>query len=222
MDAGQRLGREGFVQFEHIDIGRIEPGPVQRLARRLDRAHAHDLRLQPGGGDRPDARQLGQAAPVGIILGADQRRRGPVGERRGGAGGDRAVLQEGRLEPVQGLDRGVRPDAAVLAHRAPVRRLDRDDLVGEAAVGARLRRLAVGRDGELLLALPGHLVALGHGLRGLAHGMVGLRPARHQPRIGRRVEAAHRHPCHALDPGGDIGRAGAEAQHPGGVVDRLH
>src|SRR5256885_7994127 len=51
---GQRLRREGFVQLEEIDFGRVEPGALERLLHRGHRAHAHDGRIDTGRGKRED------------------------------------------------------------------------------------------------------------------------------------------------------------------------
>src|SRR5207302_5659545 len=50
---GDHLGREGCVDFDYIDIGDRHARPLERLPRRLDRAKAHDFRLQrrDAGGD---------------------------------------------------------------------------------------------------------------------------------------------------------------------------
>src|SRR5579859_161128 len=106
-DAGQRLGGEGFVELDHVELRGIEAGAGQRLGRGRDRADAHDLGGAAGDRHRLDAGQDVEAMLLGVVLAGDQHHSRTVGQRRGGAGGDGAVLVEGQLEAGQALGGGV-------------------------------------------------------------------------------------------------------------------
>jgi hypothetical protein len=60
-----------------------------------------------------------------------------------------------------------RPDSLIAGDR-PGRRQGRHDLLGQQARGRRGSGALMAGQGELVLALPVHVVALGHVLRGLA------------------------------------------------------
>src|SRR3954462_2968489 len=106
---------EGLVELDQVEVLRVDALPRAGL---LDGPRG--LALQGGvrtGDDavRADLSEQG-AAEIGRLLRAhDDDRAGAVGDLRGRARGDRAVLGEGRLELRQALDGGVRADALVLA-----------------------------------------------------------------------------------------------------------
>ena len=50
--AGERLGGEGLVELDDVDVLDLEAGARERLAARRDRTDAHDLRRAAGDGDR--------------------------------------------------------------------------------------------------------------------------------------------------------------------------
>src|ERR1700730_5874276 len=89
--AGDRLRGESFVDLDDVDVLDGESGALQRLLRRRHPANAHDLRRATRDGDALQPRQNRQVVALGVILGADQHRRGAVGQRRRGAGGDRPL-----------------------------------------------------------------------------------------------------------------------------------
>ena len=219
--ARQGLRGEGLVEFDDVDRADLDIGALQRLARRRDRADAHDVRLAAGHRHRGEARQRLKVVALGEFFRADEHRGGAVGQRRRGAGGDRALLVEGRLQPSQRLGRGVGADAAVLFHRRPVG-FDGHDLVGQLAGGLRGGGLLVAAQRQFLLRRAGDLPAPRHILRRLAHRHVGAGHLGVQRRVRHRVEAAGRHARHALDAGADEGLAGAKADLPGGDMDRVH
>ena len=51
LDHGERLGSEGFVQFDPVQVFLADAGLGQRLGDRSDRADAHDLRRHPADGE---------------------------------------------------------------------------------------------------------------------------------------------------------------------------
>ena len=140
--AGQRLRSERLIELDHLDVADLEPGAGQRFPRRGDRPDAHDLGGAAGDRDAPDAGQHVEPVLVGVILGADQHRGRPVGQRRGGAGGHRAMLVERGLEVGERRLAGLRADAAVGLDR-PAVAPDRHDLGRELARGLRRCGLAV-------------------------------------------------------------------------------
>ena len=62
----QRLGGEGLVGLDQVEVADLPAGALQRLARGRDRPGAHDRRIDAGGGERGDARQRLQAALLGL------------------------------------------------------------------------------------------------------------------------------------------------------------
>ena len=45
---GDGLGGEGLVDLDQVDVVELHVGPVEHLAHRRDRAHAHDPRVHAG------------------------------------------------------------------------------------------------------------------------------------------------------------------------------
>src|SRR5215469_17720806 len=110
---GERLGGEGLVQLDHVDLVELHPGPVEHLAHGGRWAHAHDPGLDPGVAVGDQAPERGVPVPLG---------EGRVGQHHGGGGvvdpgrvarGDGAALGELRLELGQVVHRHVRPDVLV-------------------------------------------------------------------------------------------------------------
>ena len=126
------------------------------------------------------------------------QRGGAVVHRRRVAGGDAAVLLEGRLQRAQRL--------AASCRRAPTRRASnstgspffcgiahRQDLGGELAGGVRGGGLLVAVGGEGVLLVARHLVRVGHGLAGVAHVPVLERAP--QAVVDHRSRSSARGPC---------------------------
>ena len=121
----------------------------------------------------------------------------------------------------------------------PLRRLDRDDLLGQLARLGRGDGALVAAQGEGVLVLAADPVALGDVLAGLAHRLggdaeLGHPRVDHPPAEGRvvhRLRAAGEgalglldhpgRPAHRLDPAGQVEVALAGLDRPGGAVDRL-
>ena len=117
----------------------------------------------------------------GAGLGGDQRAGGAVVEGRGVAGGDGAALAEGRAQLRHLLQRGVGARALVGLdgdRLAPLRRLDRDDLLGEEPGLGGGDGALVAAQAEGVLVLAADPVALGDVLAGLAHRLRSRRRAR--------------------------------------------
>jgi hypothetical protein len=127
---------------------------------------------------RADLGQPGQAQLLGLGLPHHDDGGRAVGDRRGGPGGDGAVLGERRPQPPQHLDRRVGSDTLVglVLERVALalRDGDGDNLVVEHAVLPRLGRELVRARGEGVLILPAERILAGVGLVGeSAHGLVG-------------------------------------------------
>ena len=104
----QRLGGEGFVGLDQVEVVGLPAGALQHLAGGGDRAGAHHRGIDAGGGEAGDAGQRGQAALGGFGGGHQDQRRGAVIDAGGVAGGDRAVLGEGGTQLGHGLRAGSR------------------------------------------------------------------------------------------------------------------
>src|SRR5215471_15083479 len=64
-DDGERLGGEGLVHLEEVDLVELEAGPVEHLAGRGHGTHAHDPRLNPrAAANDPDAITTAAAASL--------------------------------------------------------------------------------------------------------------------------------------------------------------
>ena len=79
---------------------RPRPGPLEHPGRRRDRSGQHRHRVDPGRGDGVHAGRAG-ASPrrARLLAGRDEQRGGAVGDLRGVAGRDHAVLPEGGRSP---------------------------------------------------------------------------------------------------------------------------
>ncbi len=172
LDHTQRLGGEGFVRFDKVQILDRPTGLFQRAGRGRDRAGAHDGRIHTGGRPRGDAGQRFQTAPGGF-LGAHQHQGcRPVVDARGVGCRDRAILGEGRTQLLHGLDGGTVADVFVLIDNdvaLAVRYGDRDDLVSEFAGLLCGLGLVLAGDGELVLFVAAQFPLVSNVLGGLAH-----------------------------------------------------
>jgi hypothetical protein len=109
----QTTGGEGLVELHQVEIGRGDPGALQRLARRRHRTHAHDRRINPGDRRRDDPGERPQAQLAGAIRLDHQRRSGPVVDAGGVPRRHRSALAERGPEPAERLHRGVGPGMLV-------------------------------------------------------------------------------------------------------------
>ena len=160
----------------------------------------------------------------GRLLGAGDEDRGrPVGDLRRIAGGDPAVLGEGRLELGQRLHRRAGTDALVGGHQLGAAvDIDRhrDDLVLEPALGGGGLGPALALGSVAVEVLPREAVLVGDHVgpdalgRQAGLGVAGLHGGgerRAHPPLDDR--GPHRGPGHDLDPGGDHHVVGA-GHHP--------
>ena len=90
------LRREGLVGLDQIEIADVPAGLLQRGARGRDRPGAHDLGIDAGLAPGHDAAEHLLAFLGGLLGGHQHHRGGAVIDARGVAGGDGAVLLEGR------------------------------------------------------------------------------------------------------------------------------
>ena len=137
----------------------------------MGRCVAHELRLHRRGGDRLEADEPGEAALGDGGLPAEDDRGSAVVDARGIAGGDRAVLGEGRAEAGQGLESGVGLGVLVLVGGEGLAAPDLEggDLLGEGCLRLGGRRAALRLEGELVLLLAGDAVLLRDVFRRDAH-----------------------------------------------------
>ena len=136
----------------------LEAGARERLARRRDRADAHDLGRAAGDRDAADPRQHVEPVLLGEVLGVTSTAAAPsvsgeevpavtvpCSSKAGFRPASASSLVSGRMQPSCSI---------VLAVAA-----DRHDLVGEPPGGLGRGRLAVALDGELLLVVARDLIA---------------------------------------------------------------
>ena len=208
----------------------VRPRLLEDLAGRRDRALEHRDGVGTGNGERVEAGPGLHAQLLGLVLAHDQHARGAVGDLRGVAGGDRAVLLERRLELGERLGGGALADALVGAElllRAVEIDDDRDDLVVEAALVAGDRGALLALGAERVEVVAGEAVLLGDHLGADAlRGQAGVGVAVELRLREREAHAlddrrAHRRAGHDLDAGGDddVVRAGDDALR--GEVHRL-
>src|SRR6267143_6123673 len=114
------LRSEGFVDLHDVDVVDRHAGALERLARRLDRAEAHELRLESRDTSRDDPCQRTDPEILRPTVRHDHDRGRPVVEGTGIAGRYPPVFPEGRLQSGEDLHRGVGARPIVTAHRAAV------------------------------------------------------------------------------------------------------
>jgi len=166
------LRREGLVGLDEIEVADRPAGLLQRPARGRDRPRAHDRRIDAGGRPRGDAGNRRDAAPGGFRLGHQQRAGCAVVDAGSVAGGDGALLVEGGLQLLHGVDGGAVADVFVLIdHGVALAALhgEGDDLVLEPAGLLGGFRLVLRGERELVLVVTGDLELLGDVLGGVAH-----------------------------------------------------
>ena len=156
----------------------VDPGSLQRLAGRRDRADAHHVGVDPGS---RRSRRYGRAGSspwrLARLLGGEQQGGGAVVHRRGVAGGDRSPPGEHGAERGERLERGVGV-VALVGRRSEPSPAARSVGASIGSISARNVRLAVARpapaggcaSAKLVLVLPADAVPLGDHLGGLAEG----------------------------------------------------
>src|SRR5680860_43148 len=134
---------EGLVDLEQVEVGCRDAFLLASFRDRVCRLH---LQSGVGPGDlarSTDLRQPLETELLGLGLAHHHDRARAVGDLRGGAGSDGAVLGEGGTELAKRLRGGVGTDPLVLGDNdrftAALRDLDRDNLVVEHAILPGLR-----------------------------------------------------------------------------------
>ena len=216
---GHRHHREGFVDLPEIDVRGPEVGARQRLLDRVGRGDGELHRIARRVAEVAEPREHRAALALRALLGHEDHCGGAVVDGRGVAGGDGAVLLEGRLEAGNLLRLG-ELGAFVVGNLGLVSLLvgdlDGHDLGLERALGLGLLR-APGRfhrvlvlcgSGELevrgaFLAAHAHVhVVVGipqaivdHEILelGVAHPRAGAERVREVRRVGHRFHAARDH-----------------------------
>ncbi|CDN41361.1 hypothetical protein BN871_AF_00170 [Paenibacillus sp. P22] len=214
-DDMEALGGERFIDFIEIDLLLGNAGSLQRLWNRLDRAYAHDLRLDARKGERTECSQRLQAELVGFLAAHDDDRSRSVADLRGVARRHRAVQLERRAQLAERIRRRIDADAFIGVedellgfHLAAVfhgleLRFERDDLIGELACGDGRRRLLMGAGSEDVLVLAADAELLRDALGRMPHPDIDFRVFIDDFRIRGNFEAGHRNVAHALHPAGD-------------------
>src|SRR4051812_32188866 len=199
--------REGLVDLDEVDVVHLHAVALEQLLRRRDRAGEHDHGVDADGRLVDDPRARLEPERLGLLALHEQHRGGAVGDLRGVARRDLAVLLEGRLQLGELLDRGVRPDALVGDVGVAVH-LERDRLALEAALLGRLVSELVRADAELVELGARDLPLVGDhlGRDPLRHEVV----LRHQLLWPGRADVVdpleadtHRDVAHVLDAGAD-------------------
>ena len=151
--------RERLVELDQVEVGGRDALLVAGLLGGVGGLH---LQRRVGAGDHAVGADLGQplqAELLGLGLAHHHDGAGAVGDLRGGAGGDGAVLGERRAQRAERLGGGVAAHALVLGDHDRValalRDRDRHDLVVEDAVLPGLGGLLVRGGRELVLLLAG-------------------------------------------------------------------
>ena len=114
---GAGLCSKGFVGFDQIKVFGLPARFFQCLARGIDRADAHDRRVNTSGGVRCDARKWLDAALFGFIRAHQQGTSGTVVQARRVGGGDRAAFCEGRTHFLHRFNVCTMADVFVLVDR---------------------------------------------------------------------------------------------------------
>ena len=171
--AGEILRREGFIDFNAFDVGKRASGDFQDAAYGRHRADAHDRGVNTGITPGHDAAEI---LPARLVR---NNERGAAIDNAGGvAGGDGAILAEGRPQFSQSFHRGV--SAAVIVRGENLNALASGDFhwhdfILEITGRNRRRRrlLRAQREGVLLGA--GNIELIREILRGLRHVKAALR-----------------------------------------------
>ena len=108
------LRRERFVHFDEIHVLQRQPGLLEDLARRGRRSHAHQRGLDADIRPVREPRERLQAARFDALLRREQQRRRAVDDAAGVAGGNAAILTEGRRQFCEPLHRRIGPHVIVL------------------------------------------------------------------------------------------------------------
>lgn len=231
----ERLGREGLVEFDQVDVAERQTLARQQLAHGRNRTHPHDAGRHARHCHRDDPGQRVEAVPARRSVARHDQGRGAVVDTGGIPGRHGAVLPERGLQPGQALERGVGARVLVPLDRdadaALARHCDRRDLAREEAgvlgrLGPQLRPQR-----ESVLVGPGDaelrgnvLGRLGHGIRAVGglHGTVDEAPAdggvEQLGPTGKSLGglALHeRRAAHALDAAGDHEVGVAAGDRPG-------
>ena len=215
LEVGRDLGGEGLVHVDEVDVRERQPGAVERHRRGVGRALQQlSAGIDRGVGVGAQVAERLEPERLRLLLAHHQQRRGAVGERRGVAGGDGAVLAiEHRLElgraPRAWCPRGRGcPWSAALSYVGGTATCITSSSKTPVLPGAR-RRCWCEASAMLVLLAARDAVLLGHLLGALAHG---LSPVEYSAMAG-----GHGDQVLGLEPleGADLlrQRAGADGRH---------
>src|SRR5215831_10112963 len=135
--ARHHLRAERFVDFEAIDIRKLEAGALEHGLDRRHRADAHDVRRYAHGGAGDNARERGLATALDVVGGGYDRRRRAVDDGRGIAAG---------LHPAEGgADGGERRERGGAHMGVGGKLVQALELERARPIGRALERLALDR-----------------------------------------------------------------------------
>ena len=197
--AVDHLHGKSLVQLPEADVLDLEPGALQQLRHRVDRADAHFVRFAAGDGEATEhperreaaARGLGRAHHHGGARAVRELARVAGGDHAAGHG--RADLRDAVVGGVGsqafvGLDRDLtRVQRRGLRVHAGHRHRDRRDLVLEVTRGLRGTRALLAACTVLVHRLARDAVALRDDLGGLQHRHVHRRLVRVDPLVHQHV-----------------------------------
>ena len=152
--------RERLVDLDQVEIADRQPVAVEDLLGRRDRPGQHQHGIDADGRLIDDARAGPQAELVRLLAAHQENGRRAVGDLRGVAGGDDAVVPERRLELGQDGERRLRANALVVGDDRSVHG-KRHRLSLEALLVDRSRSTLLRADRDLVAVAPRHRPLLG-------------------------------------------------------------
>ena len=194
--AVETLAGEGFVELPQVDVVDAQARALEEAGDGEHGANTHFVRLAARDGEAAEDTDGLEAQLSGALCGHEQGHGRPVGQLGGVPGGHGTVLFEGRGQLGQAFDGGVGAVALVPVHNGvddalfarllvDLLHLDGhgDDFFSDGAASGRGGIALLAHESELVLGFPGHLIATGHHLGGVAHGHEDFRLLLHQDRV---------------------------------------
>ena len=215
LDDGQRLGGEGLVEFDQLDVAEFQTGLFQGLGDGHYRADAHVQGVDAGDGAGGQAGDGLELELSDHFFAGDEREGGPVGGLRRVAGGDDASLCKDGAQFGERFGTGVAAHALVGVHDEFVLDafvvIDEDllylngyDLRFEFSFHYGFPGQLVGAVGEFVGLFPADAVFSGDGFGGQAHAGQVVRRFGGHPVAGGQFVAGHRHQAHAFGAACDV------------------
>mmetsp|Transcript_78098 Transcript_78098/g.205028 ORF Transcript_78098/g.205028 Transcript_78098/m.205028 type:complete len:287 (-) Transcript_78098:240-1100(-) len=171
---GERLGGEGLVGLDDVEVLDLPACPLQAFPRGRDGAGAHHLRVDARAGEGADLGKHRESEFLGLLLGHDQAHGRTIVEPRRVAGGDAALLGlECWLQLPQLVGGGVVLDVFINLHwHLVLACCDWDDLYLKLSSLLCCRRLPLRFSRKSILRRPVDAVVSSHVLGCDAHMVV--------------------------------------------------